>query len=181
MEVRRPQIDALAFALALAALGTATLGFVATRNGAAVVMCGLCLAGLVGGRVVGIPGFALLPVAIGLDVILWLVWIDPPAGSHTMSAFAHGAGGALAGWAIAETLRGRLRWPLWAIGAIVAVVCLAVAWELGEFIGDRVLDTSLIPSRRDSALDIFFGGLGATSAVALVCLLAPRRGAGSRT
>ena len=35
-----------------------------------------------------------------------------------------------------------------------------MVWELGEYLGDRVLDTALIPSKRDSAVDISFGTLG---------------------
>jgi hypothetical protein len=178
MELRRQAVDALAFVVALAALSAATLEFVANRNGAAVVMCGLCLAGLVAGRIAGVSGLTLLPVALGLAAILWMVWIDPPAGSHKTSALAHAGGGALAGWAIAETLRGRVRWPLWAAAAIAGVLALAAVWEVGEYLGDRLLDTALVPSERDSALDVFFGGVGATGAVTFVRLLTPRGASG---
>jgi hypothetical protein len=51
---------------------------------------------------------------------------------------------------------------------------LTVLWELGEYLGDRALTTGLIPSRRDSAIDIFFGTLGGVAAVGLAALL-PRR------
>ena len=37
---------------------------------------------------------ALVPLTAGLIVILWMVWIDPPASGHKTSALAHGAGGA---------------------------------------------------------------------------------------
>ena len=93
-------------------------------------------------------------------ILLWVLWGDPPPlTSQQTSALAHGIGGVLVGWAVAEFLRGRVDWPLWAIGAVV-VFGLTILWELGELLGDRVLDTALIPSRRDSAIDIAFGTLG---------------------
>jgi hypothetical protein len=117
-------------------------------------------------------------VALGLALILWLVWVHPPGGPRRTSALAHGAGGFLAGWAFAITLRRRLDWPAWAIAALAAVATLTVMWELGEWLGDRALDTSLIADKRDSALDIFFGCFGGAGAVALTGLIAPRRAGG---
>jgi hypothetical protein len=172
MNARRLRIDLFAFALG--ALALLTFGFFSTRNGAAVVMCGLCFAGLLVARLAGFSNRALVPLAAGLVVILWWVWVDPPADPRQTSALAHGVGGALAGWALAEYLRGRLTWPLWALGALAGVFGLTVLWELGEYVGDRVLTTGLIPSRRDSAVDIFFGTLGGAAAVGLAALL-PRR------
>jgi hypothetical protein len=176
MGVHRLRIDLFAFALG--ALALLTLAFVGARNGAALVMCALCLAGLIGARLAGFSNRALVPVALGLVVILWMVWIDPPASSHRTSALAHGAGGALLGWALSEYLRPRVGWPLWALGALAAVFGLTVLWELGELLGDRVLGTALIPAPRDSAVDILFGTVGGAAAVALAGLLAPRRSPG---
>ncbi len=176
MELRRQDLDALAFGAALLALGVAAVAFFITRNGAACVMAGLCLAGLVGGRLVGISGLTLLPVALGLAAILYFVWIDPPAGSRKTSALAHAAGGALAGMALAATLRRRIAWPLWAAAAVAGVLVLTVVWELGEYLGDRVLDTALIPNRRDSAEDVFFGCFGGAAGVTAYMLLVPRIG-----
>jgi hypothetical protein len=173
MDVSRLRIDLFAFALG--ALALLTLAFVGARNGGALVMCGLCLAGLLAARLAGFSNRALVPVALGLVVILWMVWIDPPASSQKTSALAHGAGGALLGWALAEYLRGRLAWPLWALAALGGVFGLTILWELGELFGDRVLDTALIPSQRDSAVDILFGTVGGAAAVALAWLLAPNR------
>ena len=178
MQARHRGIDAIAFAAALIALAATTLWFFRERNGAAVVMCGLCIVGVLGGRVAGVSGATLLGVALGLAFILWLVWVHPPGGARKTSALAHGAGGALAGWAFAITLRRRLAWPLWAIVAMAGIVALTFMWELGELAGDRVLDTSLIADRRDSELDIFFGCLGGAGAIALIGLLAPRRAGG---
>jgi hypothetical protein len=178
MELRRDVIDSLAFAAAVAALIATTLWFVADRNGAAVVMCGLCLVGVVGGRIAGISGVTLLGVALGLAFILWLVWVHPPGGPRRTSALAHGAGGALAGWAFAITLRRRLSWPAWGIAALMGVLALTVMWELGEYLGDRVLDTALIPDKRDSAFDIFFGAFGGAGAIFLTWMIAPRRQGG---
>ena len=79
------------------------------------------------------------------------------------------------GWALAEYLRGRLPSPLWILAVRSASSRLTILWELGEYLGDRVLDTALIPSKRDSALDIFFGTLGGVGAVGLASLLAPLR------
>ena len=108
------------------------------------------------------PFLALVvPLALGLVVLLWMLWTHPPAmTSHQTSALAHGTGGVLVGWAVAEFLRDRIAWPLWAIGAIGIVFGLTIMWELGEYLGDRALDTALIPSKRDSATDIAFGTLG---------------------
>ena len=55
---------------------------------------------------------------------------------------------------------------------------LTILWELGELLGDRVLDTALIPSKGDSAIDIAFGTLGGavgTMAAALAAPLSARR------
>jgi hypothetical protein len=165
VELHRSDLGGLAFGLAMGALGAATLAFVATRNGAALVMCGICLAGLVAGRLAGVGGVTLLAVALGLCAILWLVWISPI--DRYVSPTAHLAGGFLAGWAIAETLRAR-GWGQWIAAAFAAVFALTIAWEIGEYVGDRILDTALIPSRRDSAFDIFFGCIGGGLGIALV-------------
>jgi hypothetical protein len=174
MEARSPRIDLFAFALG--ALALLTLGFFAARNGAAVIMCGLCLAGLIAARLAGFSNRALVPATLGLVAILWMAWFHPPGGSHETSALAHGFGGLLVGWALAEYLRHRIAWPLWALSAVAAVLCVTVMWEIGEYIGDRAFDTALIPSARDSALDIFFGTLGGVGGASLaLLLLSPKR------
>jgi hypothetical protein len=157
----RPRLDLLAFALALALVALPTIGFFTERNGAAAIMCAMCLAGLVGGRIVGVPGRVLLPVALGLMVVLWMVWIDSPTGPRKTSALAHAIGGALTGWALVEALRHRIRDRLSvALLALSVVIALTLVWELGEYAGDRLLDTTLIPNNRDSAEDILFGTAG---------------------
>lgn len=133
-------------------------------------MCGICLAGLVGGRVAGISGPIMLVVALGVLAILWMVWVDPPSTSRRTSALAHGLGGALAGWALATSLHAR-RWPAWAAAAMIAVLALTIVWELGELIGDGILDTALVPSAGDSALDIILGCMGAAAGVGGAWLL----------
>jgi hypothetical protein len=173
MNDRRVHIDLFAFALG--ALALLALGFFSTRNGAALIMCGLVFTGLVAARAANFSSRALVPVALGLVVILWMVWVDPPASSHKTSALAHAAGGALVGWAVSEFLRTRLAWPLWAAAALAAVFGVTVLWELGELAGDRVLDTALIPSARDSAEDILFGMMGGTGAIFIAWLLVPGR------
>ena len=142
MQTRRIDL----FAFALGALALLTAGFFYARNGAAVIMCSLCLGGLCSPRLVGFSNRALVPAAAGLVVLLWVLWIDPPPlTTHETSALAHGTGGLLVGWAVSEFLRGRAAWPLWAIGAVAVVFGLTVLWELGEFVGDRAFDTALIP------------------------------------
>jgi hypothetical protein len=160
MDGRRLRIGLFAFSLG--ALSLLTAGFFYARNGAAVIMCSLCFAGLVAARLVGFSNRALVPVAGGLVAILFVLWVgDPlPLTSHQVSAFAHASGGVLVGWAVSEWLRGRADWPLWAIGAVGIVFGLTILWELGEYVGDRVLDTALETSKTDSALDITFGTLG---------------------
>jgi hypothetical protein len=178
VDTLRPRLDLLAFALALALVAWPAIGFVAERNGAAVIMCAMCLAGLVAGRIVGVPGRVLLPVAFGLLVVLWMIWIDPPAGPRRTSALAHAIGGTLAGWAVVEALRRRIRDWLWvALLALSVVIALTLAWELGEYLGDRLFDTALIPSKRNSAEDIFFGTAGGLVGITFAGVVAfSRRG-----
>ncbi len=171
MGIPRQRVDTLAFALALAALVAAGFGFAAARNGAALVMSAICVAGLIAGRLAGISGGVTLAVALGLVAILWMVWVDPLSTPRRTNVLAHSAGGALAGWALATTLL-RRRWPGWAVAAMIGVLALTVAWELGELAGDRILDTALLPSWRDSAYDIFFGCLGGAAGIAGARLLA---------
>jgi hypothetical protein len=175
MDASRFRIDSFAFAVALGGLALLTLAFVVDRNGAAVIMCGLCFAGLLTARGVGFSSRVLVPLALGLVVILWMVWSAPPLSSWQTSTLAHLGGGALMGWALAEFLRARLGWPLWALVALAGVCALTVVWELGEYLGDRTFETALIPNRRDSALDIFFGSLGGAFGIGVALLLLPRR------
>jgi hypothetical protein len=170
----RRLIDLSAYAFALGALALLALAFFAARNGAALVMCGLIIGGLVVARLANFSARTLVPVALGLTAILWMVWIDPPASSHKTSAIAHTAGGALVGWAVSEYLRVRISWPLWAAAALVAAFGVTLLWEIGELAGDRVLDTALVPNALDSAADVFFGTAGATGAIFAAWLLAPR-------
>lgn len=170
MELPRQRLDTLAFALGLAALFAACWGFASTRNGAAVVMCGICMAGLIAGRLAGISGGVILAVSLGLVAILWVVWVDPLSTPRRTNAFAHSAGGALAGWGIATTLL-RRGIPTWAPVALVAVGALAVGWELAEFLGDGLLDTALVPSRIDSAYDILFGCCGGIAGIVAARIL----------
>jgi hypothetical protein len=173
MDVRRLRIDLFAFALG--ALALLTYGFYASRNGGAVIMCGLCFGGLLAARLMGFSNRALVPVAIGLVILLWMVWIHPPEiSSHKTSAIAHGAGGLLIGWALSEYLRHRVAWPLWAIGAIAAVFGLTILWELGEYLGDRAFETGLVPNKRDSAVDIVFGTFGGCAATVLAAMIPTR-------
>jgi hypothetical protein len=163
------------FAFALGALALLTYGFVTQRNGGAVIMCALCLAGLITARLVGFSNRALVPLTLGLVALLWMLWVaPPPLTSHQTSALAHGVGGLLVGWAVAEYLRGRMEWPGWAITAVGVVLVLTVLWELGEYLGDRALTTGLIPNKRDSAIDVAFGTLGGATGTFLATLVPPQ-------
>ena len=173
MNTDRLRLDPFAFALG--ALALLTLAFVSARNGAAVVMCGLCFAGLLSARLIGFSNRALVPLALGLIALLWIVWVQPVASSHQTSALAHGVGGLLAGWALAEFLRPRSGGSEWMILALAGVFALTLLWELGEYFGDRVLTTGLIPNKRDSALDILLGSFGGALGVGFAWLLLPQR------
>lgn len=173
MEIERRTLDDFAFALAIGAIGAAAFAFAARANGAAFVMCAICFAGLVAGRLARISGLALLAVAIGLVGILWVAWVDPLSTSRRTSAFAHTAGGLLVGCAIARTLRGR-GWRAWGVWALAAVAALTVGWEICEYLGDRVLETALIPNRRDSAEDVLFGCFGGGVGIFFAALLPSR-------
>jgi hypothetical protein len=177
VDTLRPRLDLLAFGLALALVAWPAIGFVSERNGAAAIMCAMCLAGLVAGRMVGVPGRVLLPVAFGLTAVLWLIWIDSPVGPRKTSAIAHAVGGTLAGWALVEALRPRFRDPLSvALVAVSAVIALTLVWELGEYVGDRLFDTALQPNRRDSAEDILFGTVGGLAGITFGGIVALWRG-----
>jgi hypothetical protein len=179
MDTLRPRLDLLAFALALALVAWPAIGFVSERNGAAAIMCAMCVAGLVAGRIVGVPGMVLLPVAFGLTVVLWMIWIDSPVGPRKTSALAHAIGGTLAGCALVEALRHRIRDPLsMALLALSAVIVLTLVWELGEYAGDRLFDTALIPRKRDSAEDVLFGTVGGLVGITFGGVVALWRGAG---
>jgi hypothetical protein len=173
MDTARLRLDLVAFALSLAVLAWPAMNFLSERNGAAAIMCAICLAGLVGGWIVRVPGTVLLAVAVGLTAVLWLVWVDPPASARRTSALAHATGGVIVGWACVETLRRRLRNLLFvAMLSLPLVAVLTVLWELGEYVGDRLLDTTLEPSKRGSAEDIFFGTAGGLVGIAFAGVVA---------
>jgi hypothetical protein len=172
MDTGRFRIDS--FVCALGGFGLLTVAFVVERNGAAVIMCGLCVSGLLTARGLGFPVRALVPLAAGLVVILLMVWSAPPLSAWETSTLAHLAGGALVGWVLADFLHSRLGWPWWALAVLASVGTLTVVWELGEYLGDRVFETALIPSWGDSAFDIFFGSLGGAIGMGVAWLLLRR-------
>jgi hypothetical protein len=174
MNTSRPRFGP-AFALALGLMALTAAGFVSERNGGATLMCAICLAGLVAGGIVGVPGRVLLPVAFGFVVVLWMNWISPPAGPRETSAFAHAIGGSLVGWALVEVLRQRIRdWLSVALVALTVVLVLTLVWELGEYVGDRLFDTALNPSWRASAEDILFGFAGGMIGIVFASVVAAR-------
>jgi hypothetical protein len=176
VDTLRPRLDSLAFAVALALLAWPAVRFIAERNGGAAIMCAMCLAGLVAGRVGGVPGRVLLPVALGLAAVLFLIWVESPIDGDKTSELAHVIGGTLAGWALAETLSRRIHDPVRvALISLGAVVALTFVWELGEFAGDELLGTSLRPSMGDSLQDILLGSLGGLVGVGLASLIASWR------
>jgi hypothetical protein len=118
----------------------------------------------------------LLPVAFGILVALALIWIDSPVGPRKTSAIAHAIGGTLAGWAVVETLRNRIRHRLTvALLALSVVIVLTLVWELGEYAGDRLFGTALNPSRRNSAEDILFGTAGGLVGITFATVVASWR------
>jgi len=168
MDTAQRRLDLLAFLVALSLLAGPTIAFVAERNGGAVIMCAMCLAGLVAARIIGVPGRVLLPVAFGILAVLCMLWINSPFGARKTSALAHAIGGTLAGWAAVEALRHRIGdWRAVALLALSGVIVLTLAWELGEYAGDLVFGTSLNPSARNSAEDIVFGTAGGFAGVIL--------------
>ena len=56
--------------------------------------------------------------------------------------------------------------------ALRGVFFLTVLWELGEYVGDRMLDTTLIPSKRNSAEDIFIGVFGGAVGITFASVVA---------
>ena len=172
MNTSRPRFGP-AFALSLALLGLATVGFVSARNGAGTILCAMCLVGLIAGGIVGVPGRVLLLVAFGFMVAIWLTQVDHSANSRETSALAHAIGGSLIGWALVEALRHRIRnWLSLGLVVLSTVVVLTVVWELGEWIGDRLFDTALIPRLSDSAEDILFGVVGGMVGMAFAIVVA---------
>lgn len=162
------------FAVSLAALAVLTYAFVERRNGAAVIMCATCIGGLVAGRVVGFSNRSLVPLALGLIVVLAVVWAEVlPVSADANSAIAHASGGLLAGWAISEYLRDRYVWALWPLAVLLAVFGLTLLWEVSEYVGDKAFHTALIPSRSDSINDVIFGTLGGMAGMLVSALFPP--------
>ncbi len=58
------------------------------------------------------------------------------------------------------------------------MLVLALVWELGEYAGDRLFDTALIPNKRDSAEDILFGTAGGLVGITFASVAACRRRGG---
>jgi hypothetical protein len=173
VDTRCRRLEPLAFTFPMHLVAWPPIAFISERDGSATIMCAMCLAGLVAGRIVGVPGRVLVPVALGLMVVLWMVWIDPPASSWTTTALAHAIGGALVGWALVEAQRHRIRdWRVVALVALSLVIVLTLVWELGEYAGDQLFDTSLIPNRADSAEDILFGTVGGLAGITFAGLRA---------
>jgi hypothetical protein len=149
------------FAVALGLLAALDTAFFLHHNGGAVVMCTMVGVGLIAGRLIGFSNRALVPVALGLVVVLVVLWGELlPVSSHVSSAIAHGSGGLLLGWAVSEYLRDRYIWALWPLGVLAAVLAVGVVWELVELAADRAFTTDLNPSLRDSINDVTFGVLG---------------------
>ena len=124
-------------------------------------MCGLCFAGLLAARFVGFSNLALVPLAGGLVILLWMLWVDPPLDSHhrparspTPSAACSSAGRWRSSCGAGPSGRcGRS-------ARSASCFALTIAWELGEWVARSRPDTDLIPNKRDSAIDIAFGTLG---------------------
>ena len=173
MDQSRERIEP--FALALGVLFALTVAFFAARNGGAVIMCATALGGLVAARVIGFSNRSLVPLALGLVVLLVVVWGNVLSlDSQVNSAIAHASGGVLVGWAISEYLRDRYIWALWPLAVLVSVFALGVLWELSEYAGDRAFTTGLIPSVRDSVADVAFGTLGGLVGMLASVLFPPK-------
>jgi hypothetical protein len=163
--MRPDREDHLALAAGTVALAAMAIVFLAEGNGAAFLTTGICIAGIWAGRVIGLSGQTMLPVALGLAAVLYVGWFHPPGGQRATSLFAHLSGGVLAGYALAVTLRERMRWPGWGLVALAGVGAITVLWEIAEFLVDATFDTALIPSATDSALDMLWGCVGGAAAV----------------
>jgi hypothetical protein len=91
-------------------------------------------------------------------------------------AIAHAIGGTLAGWALVEALRHRIRdWRLVALVALSEMILLTIVWELGEYAGDWLFDTGLNASKRDSAEDMLFGTVGGLVGITFASVVGIRR------
>ena len=119
------------------------------RNGAAVVMCGLCFAGLLAARLAGFSNRALVPLAPAWSCSSgWSGSIRRRSASPRPAPSPTAAGGLLVGWAVwPSTCAAGSRGRCGRSAPSRAVFGAHVLWELGELLGDRILDTALIPSR----------------------------------
>jgi hypothetical protein len=149
----------------LAAYVFSALVFVGAGHLGAALMFGLGLGGISVFAGVGLPTRTLVPLGLGLLIVLWIAWIDPPGDQRTTSVFAHGSAGVLLGWALAETARPHASWPRWGLFAVAGVFATGVAWELGELVVDAVFGTALRISASDSAVDLSANLVGAVVAV----------------
>jgi hypothetical protein len=172
MDETRERFEPFALALGLL-LGLAAV-FYLHREGGAVIMSATAAGGLVAGRLIGFSNRSLVPVALGLVVVLAVLWGELlPVSSHVSSALAHASGGLLVGWAVSEYVRDRYVWALWPVAVLLSVFAVGVVWELVELLGDKVFTTSLIPSLQDSIHDITFGTLGGCLGMLLSVLFPP--------
>jgi hypothetical protein len=162
------------FALALGLLAALAVAFYTHREAGGLIMCTMVGVGLVAGRLIGFSNRALVPVALGLVVVLVVIWGELlPVSSHVTSAIAHGSGGLLVGYAISDYLRDRYIWAFWPIGVLLAVLTVGVAWELLELAADSAFTTDLNPSLHDSVLDIAFGLIGGVVGMLVSVLFPP--------
>jgi hypothetical protein len=154
--------------LVLAAYPLSAVAFLAAGTEAAAIMLMMGFVGLLAIAAAGLPARVVVPLGLGLLAVLWIVWIEPPGGPRTTSAFAHGTAGALLGWALAESARRREPWPRWGLTALLGVLAIGIGWELCERAADSVFDTFLQLSAGDSALDLSANLVGAALAVVVL-------------
>lgn len=128
---------------------------------------GLSFLGLVTGRLLGIPQRALFVLALTAAVLISTALLDLVGRSPAVSVVSHLIISGLLAWGLAEPVWSRLggsgqRGDRQAVLTLVGVVLVVgLFWEIGEYIADSALGTSLSIGVVDSLADFAADGIGA--------------------
>ncbi|MEK6327459.1 MAG: hypothetical protein AABM66_08040 [Actinomycetota bacterium] len=155
----------------LAVLVLSAAAALALESRAGVGMFGVSFGAIAGAALLAWPRRSLTVVGLGVGCVVWLVLLGVIGQPGFRSAIAHGIGGALLGWALAD---GILRTPgvrvearRVLIAAVLATLVVGVVWELWEGATDALMGTNMNGGIDDTTLDLIADGVGAAAGGAL--------------
>ncbi|MGH2952426.1 MAG: hypothetical protein ACRDK9_00190 [Solirubrobacterales bacterium] len=160
----------------IAGLGVASVIFVLIGEDTETTLFGLAFLGMVAVRILGMPGRALVVLAATTAAVVSVSLLGGFAHTGFGSTVAHLVISGMFAWGLSVPVWSRLE-PGVAPGSrravvrlVAVVVLLGVCWEIGEYVGDRLLGTGLSVRFADIVLDLVADGVGA-----LIGALAARR------